>query len=643
MGRKRASAARLLIFATLAVALTACGGGGSSGSSAAPGLPDPVSMPGISSFTPDEIDPRVATKLELQGQDFQAGAMLRFLAADGSLLAESPVATVSDSGSTASVDTPVLDLRYGLVTATLELVNPDGGQAAVERALRFSLPTRSYDGSGNHPGEPAMGSAGTPLMRMLEPAYSDGISAPANPDAGSARAVSNMIFAQTESMPDPGRTSSYLWQWGQFLDHDISLTPANTDGEVLPIPVPAGDVFFDPDGSGDETINLTRSVYLAGEQPRQQLNMITAYIDASNVYGSDEERAMALRALDGSGRLKTGEGNLLPRNTEGLDNDGGADNPALFVAGDIRANEQIGLTAMHTLFLREHNRLTDEIADAHPEFDGDDIYQAARRYVGALMQVVTYREFLPLLLGSEALPPYEGFSQAVDPSIANSFSTACYRFGHSLLPGQLKRTDAAGEAHPDGHIALRDAFFNPDLLASEEDLAALLRGLALEYSQSLDARMIDDVRNFLFGPPGAVGFDLAALNIQRGRDHGLPSYVAVRGHRGLAAIDGFADIPADPDVQARLGEAYSAVEDIDLLVGALAELPAEGAMVGETILAVLSDQFQRLRDGDRYWYQNLYSGATLAELESTTLADIIRRNTLIGEELADDVFHLPEG
>ena len=134
--------------------------------------------------------------------------------------------------------------------------------------------------------------------------------------------------------------------------------------------------------------------------PRQQINEITSYLDASMVYGSDAGRATTLRTPSG-GQLKTSAGNLMPLNTFGLPNGtGGPFDPAQFyVAGDVRVNEQVGLTAVHTLFLREHNRLADQIAAANPGWGDEQIYQRARKLVGAEVQVITYKEFLPASVG----------------------------------------------------------------------------------------------------------------------------------------------------------------------------------------------------------------------------------------------------
>ena len=227
---------------------------------------------------------------------------------------------------------------------------------------------RNIDGSDNSEGDADVGAAKTQLTRWAPPDYADGISAMAGESRPSPRAVSNAVVAQLESVPNRNGASDFLWQWGQFLDHDIDLTDAADPAEPAPIAVPAGDRFFDPSSTGAEVIPFNRSLYdkaTGVSDPRQQLNEITHWIDASNVYGSEDERAAVLRSNDGTGKLLVSDGNLLPFNDEGLANAGG-DSPALFVAGDVRANEQVGLTAMHTLFVREHNRLAEEIAAQGP-------------------------------------------------------------------------------------------------------------------------------------------------------------------------------------------------------------------------------------------------------------------------------------
>lgn len=505
-----------------------------------------------------------------------------------------------------------------------------------EVMMEFPLETRTIDGAGNNLANPTWGSAETTVLRLASIAYTDGLDSPAGEGRPSAREVSNAIFAQGAAVENDYGATDYLWQWGQFLDHDIVETPTISPEEAFDIQVPTGDSWFDPFHTGTQTIALNRSLYEVVDGVREQVNAITSYIDASNVYGSDDERSFALRTLDGTGMLKTSDGDLLPFNEEELPN-AGSTSSAFFLAGDVRANEQLGLAAMHTLFVREHNHWAGTLATADPTLSDEELYQMARIIVSSEMQSITYREFLPLLLGRKGLPAYSGYKPQVNPGIGNEFAAAAYRVGHTMLSPSLLRVDANGDEISGGHVSLADAFFNPGEIL-DFGIAPILRGLAAQNCQSIDAQLIDEVRNFLFGPPGAGGFDLASLNIQRGRDHGLPDYNQMRVDFGLPAVTSFQEISEDADVVANLASVYGLVDGIDCWVGMLAETHLEGAMVGETLSIVLGDQFRRLRDGDRFYYRNYLPRPLIEMIEQQSLAKIIRRNTEIGDELPDNVF-----
>ena len=414
---------------------------------------------------------------------------------------------------------------------------------------------RSMDGWGNNVREPELGMADRELLRKAAVSFAYGMTGEPAQDLPNPRVVSNMVSVQSGPMPNGVGATDMVWQWGQFLDHDISLSPEASPRETIRIAIPTGDHVFDPFNSGLRTMPFNRSAFdpatgAGPDAPREQVNVITAFIDASNVYGSDERRVRALRTNDGTGRLKTsGDGRFLPYNDDNIENDRGNAQQLLFVAGDIRANEQLGLTAMHTLFVREHNRLAGVIAAANPDLHGHEIFELVRKIVGAQMQVITYYEFLPVLLGPGAIGRYEGYDPEVDPTIANEFSTAAYRFGHSMLSPTLLLIDDEGQEES---LPLRDAFFDPALVP-ELGISGVLRGLARQQAQTVDVRLVDDVRNLLFGAPGGPGRDLAALNIQRGRDHGLPDYNAVRIAYGLPPATSFADISSDLQVQETLG------------------------------------------------------------------------------------------
>lgn len=511
---------------------------------------------------------------------------------------------------------------------------------------------RTMDGSGNNLSDPEAGAAFTPLLRIAPADYADGISAMAGPLRKSPREISNIVVDQAgASYPNPFGTSDFLWQWGQFVDHDFALGDGvRSDDRSHDIAVPLGDPHFDPAHQGGKRIRFDRAIFDEETgtdllNPRENINELTSWLDGSMVYGSSDERAAALRALDGTGRLKTSAGGLLPFNTGLLPNanEGPIDPASLFLAGDVRANEQIGLTAMHTLFLREHNRWADHIRKTRPWFSDDDIYHAARRMVIAEIQIVTYEEFLPALIGERAMPRYRGYRPG-HPGLFTEFSGATWRLGHTLINARLMRIDAQGREIPEGHLALRDAFFvAPLLITKRDDIDPVLRGLAAQKSQTYDNMIVDDLRNFLFGPPGAGGFDLAALNIQRGRDRGLPSLNSVREAMGLKRHKDFGAITSNPALQEKLRLAYGSVDDIDLWVGGVSEDPLyrEGSQLGETFRAIVVKQFSALRDHDRFWWERDLTKAEQAMVRSVRLGDIVAANTGIRRhELPQNVFYV---
>ncbi|MGK7873945.1 MAG: peroxidase family protein [Xenococcaceae cyanobacterium] len=546
---------------------------------------------------------------------------------------------------------------------------------------------RTIDGSGNNPSD--LGAAGTELIRLFDPAYEDGVDEPRGGDFNAStlpnpRTISNTISNQTESVPNFLNASDWLWQWGQFIDHDLGLNEANDEnppgsGDFTPIPVPQDDLSDPFVQNGITNLPFIRVPAAPGTgtgpgNPRQQINQITSFIDASSVYGSDDERAEFLRTFE-KGQLKTTVGDngeiLLPFNTEGLPNATGGTNlppEEQYIAGDIRVNEQLGLNAVHTLFVREHNRLAEEI---HERFEaGEDnlvekfedfeehfreenpgatpgeikdefLYETARKVVGAQVQIITYNEFLPLLIGDTLLDDYDGYQTTIDPSVSNEFANAAYRLGHTLLSDQLRRINAEGITE----TPLADAFFNPaDVTANGVD--SVLQGLIFQEAQEADNLVVDGVRNFLF-EAGTGGLDLAAVNIGRGRDVGLPGYVEVYNELfPYDTITDFDDLPFAPGVVDLFEEAYSDVGEIDLWIGGISELPADhGGLLGPTFSFFIQDQFTRARDGDRFFFleedQQEHLEILDPDILDTTLSDVIRRNTEHSFLVPDNAFEVP--
>lgn len=512
---------------------------------------------------------------------------------------------------------------------------------------------RSYDGSHNNLVNPEWGSAGSHFRNFLQPAYSDGISEPNGQDRPNPRTVSNQVFGEEALVPSNMFLTDFAWTFGQFIDHDITLNDDNFS-EFIPIEIPECDSRFDPLCTGEVMIPMRRSKSdtLTGtniQNPRKHINDITHWIDGSGVYGSEKERADWLRTFEG-GKLKTSEGNFLPLNT--FDGEFASEVDTLspfmliegdapirhFIAGDIRANEQPTLCSLHTLFVREHNRLCDELIETHPEMTDEELYQKARKMVSGIIQAITYEEWLPSM-GIE-LEPYTHYQPDIYPNIMNVFSAAAFRLGHSLVNEQIVRLDENGNSISFGTMNLKDAFFNPLIILDEGGVDPFFRGLGSQMQQTFDTKIVDALRNFLFGPPGAGGLDLVSLNIGRGRERGLPDYNSIREAFGLPVKTSFDEITSNPDLAHALETVYNGdINNIDPWAGMLSEDMMPHVAVGELVMTIMQRQFQNLRDGDRFYYESDYA---LTEdekeiIKNTRLGDVIKRNSDV-EYMQENVF-----
>jgi hypothetical protein len=575
---------------------------------------------------------------------------------------------------------------------------------------------RSITGYGNNQlVKPTWGMSGTDLLRVSPVAYADGISAHSVPNPLSPREISNNLNNQSDPIfsgadnlgtPQSKDLSDFAYLWGQFIDHDMDLTPTQQGSSAEQFPIPADTRTFSgglTDKMGVE--QFSRSVFdpntgSSTSNPRQQINADTSYLDLSQVYGSTQVVADALRVVEGytfngtpilGAKLKTSPGDLLPFdnlnyftqaqiNALNMANDAQqVPESSLFAAGDVRANENIELTAMQTLFVRNHNRLVDQLSTMSPAAFGfsvwtdNNLYQEARKLNIAEEEITTYTEFLPAILGTNALPTYSGYKPWVNASIATEFSTVGFRFGHSLLSNGVGRVNNDGTAVNDPFSAngstvnLTEDFFRPDLINPNgvkvnlvdlngnpdphisTGIGAILKADASNAANETDLLLIDEVRNVLFGIPNVPGTDLAARDIQRARDDGIGTYNQVRVAYGLPAVHSYADISSDPAVQAELRATYGTVNGhdnvnaIDPFEGMLAENHLAGSDVGPTVKAILSKQFANLRDGDRFFYLN--ENFTQAEqaliAQGDTLASVIENNTNI-TNLQSNVFFFKE-
>jgi hypothetical protein len=534
----------------------------------------------------------------------------------------------------------------------------------------------SFNGSGNNLAHPTWGQAGTDLLRVSAPQYANGINSPSLPQNPSARLVSDILNSQTDpanpsqelNTIDQNSLSDFGYAFGQFMDHDLDLTQGT--GAADNISVPVGDPIGGPN---DTPLSFNRSATdpntgTSTSNPLQNPNSITSYFDLSQVYGSDKATDDALRTLSG-GQMKTSPGGLPPVESQftaaqlatinvpegGMANAGPAPNSTLYVTGDTRGNENGELTALQALFLDNHNRIAAELQKQNPTWTDEQLFQEARRLNIAQYQSMIYNEWIPAVLGQNALSQYKGYNPNVNASVSDEFSTVAFRFGHSLLSGEIGRAGNNGQSVADP-VPLSQDFFDPAILNGQgqpsvtdpytglqsTDIGAILKADADGNSQAMDPMAINEVRNLLFNEvvPG-VGFgqDLMALDVQRARDQGIGSYNQLREAYGLKPVTSFSQITSNVKLQQELQQAYGNVNSIDAFEGGLAEDHVPGSDVGPLFQAIMVNQFTRLRDGDRFFYLNQkWTPQEQAILnQGNTLAKVIEANTNI-TNLQSDVF-----
>ncbi|XP_067466687.1 eosinophil peroxidase-like [Thunnus thynnus] len=538
------------------------------------------------------------------------------------------------------------------------------------------------------------GSANTPFTRWLPAEYQDKISLPKGWDPKQkvnkrflplVREVSNRILRTATSDVESDPLYTHLVTiFGQWTDHDLTFTPHSpvirsfSNGidcdkscertePCFPIELPKEDPRFGR--NSEECIPFFRSAAACGSgntghifgasDVRQQMNSLTAFIDAGQVYGSDDTKARFLRNLttdEGLLRVNTeytdNGRELLPFTSMGanmcatrsrITNDFNVEEVQCFLAGDERSNENIGLTSLHTLLMREHNRLARALAKLNPHWNGERLYQEARKIMGGYFQVITFRDYLLHIVGPDVitnqLSTYPGYDETVDPSISNVFATAAYRFAHLMVqPFMFRLNEQYKEHHEFPSPLLHKAFFTPWRIIFEGGLDPILRGLVGRQAKlnTQDQMMTDELRERLFKFSTELALDLAALNLQRGRDHGLPGYNKWRKFCGLSQPKNrrqLAKVLKNGKLARSLLDLYGRPDNIDVWVGGVAEPFVRGGRVGPLFACLIATQFQRIREGDRLWWENkgVFTEAQRESLEQTSLARIICDNTGITE------------
>ncbi|KAJ3627107.1 hypothetical protein MTP99_014513 [Tenebrio molitor] len=558
--------------------------------------------------------------------------------------------------------------------------------AAKPHCPLYPVKYRRIDGACNNAANPAWGSGMTPYARLLPPSYEDGIWLPRVSEhegqaLASPRLISSTIISDGSAVNH--EHTLMVMQFGQFLSHDITqsiefsfangsaISCCSDDGRAklhheerhyacMAIDIPHKDPFYNQ--FNQKCMNFVRSV-LAPRQDctlgyAQQMNKITHFIDGSAIYGSTPEQTGRLRSFEkGLLRVFNDFGrHMLPLSPEPDECLNRKQNLACYMSGDSRTNQMISLVTLHTIFLREHNRLANELSKLNPHWTDEEVFLEARQIVVAELQVITYKEFLPIVIGNAAMEQFDlslssgteyshDYDESIEPSATNEFAAAAFRFGHSTVDGLLK---IYGKKRMDEMIFIPETMFQPSRMRKFFFMDELLSTLTTEPIQQVDHNLDEALTRYMFRAGNPFGIDLASLNIQRGRDHGLRPYNDYRELVGLPRLKHFEEL--SPELSEKLRKVYASVNDIDLWVGGLLEEKSPGSIVGYTFRDIIADQFYRLKKGDKYFFENSprinpgsFAPEQLLELRKASMSRLICDNsdgTLLGRQ-APSAFKKP--
>uniref|UniRef100_A0A3B4Z817 NAD(P)H oxidase (H2O2-forming) n=1 Tax=Stegastes partitus TaxID=144197 RepID=A0A3B4Z817_9TELE len=527
-----------------------------------------------------------------------------------------------------------------------------------------------FDGWYNSLGNPKRGAVGTHLVRLVPARYWDGVYQPLHePLLPNPRRLSARLSGGPSGQPSTRNQTVLSLFFGYHVTFEIfdSRTPG-CPPEFMNIPVPKGDPIFDPTATGEVLLPFQRGPWdkesgQSPSNPRTQVNLVTSWIDGSSIYGPSTSWSDALRSFSG-GLLTSGSEWNMPTQGGGSNLMWSAADPStgehgpqgLYELGNAWANENMFTVAEGIIWFRYHNYVASKLHEEHPDWSDESLFQNARKTVVATFQNIALYEWLPGYLGDKKLPPYPGYQKFVDPGTSPEFEVAAIRFGITMAPpGVYMRnrtchfrniTNLDGSTSP--AMRLCNNFWKRQ---TGQDVDDLLMGMASQIAEREDNVVVEDLRDYMYGPLRFTRSDLVAMTIQRGRDFGLRSYTEIRSALNLPPVKTFGDInpelnSTNPQLLQDVAEMYNGdISKLELFPGGLLE-SLDGP--GPVFSAVILDQFERIRNGDRFWFENKQNGLFTDE-EIQTILNITYHDILIAvtsaeaADVQDKVFFWVDG
>ncbi|KAM6960644.1 dual oxidase 2 [Aplochiton taeniatus] len=511
-----------------------------------------------------------------------------------------------------------------------------------------------YDGWYNNVGYPNRGAVGSRLSRILPARYSDGVYQPLKePQLPNSRVISNLITKGTPGQPSTRNQTVLSVFFGYHVVFEIldSRQPG-CPPEFMHILIPKGDPVFDPTSTGKVLLPFQRGPWdkesgQSPNNPRTQVNLVTSWLDGSSIYGPSRSWSDTLRYFSGGLLVSGSEWNMPKRGGERFlmwsaadPTTGQHDSQGLYVLGNAWANENAFTLAEGIIWFRYHNYIASQLHEKHREWSDEDLFQNARKTVVATFQNIALYEWLPGYLGNKKLPLYPGYQKFVDPGISPEFQFAAIRFGTTMVPPGVYMRNRTCHfrkvVNLDGRVSpamrLCNSFWNrqnPNL-KSGQDIDDLIFGMTSQIAEREDNVVVEDLRDYMYGPMRFSRSDLVAMTIQRGRDTGLPSYSQVREAIGLTPAKTFGEINPElnrtnPQLIAKLAELYGGdISKLELFPGGLLE-SLDGP--GPVFTSIIMDQFEHIRNGDRFWFENrkngLFTDEEIQAIRNITFNDVL--------------------
>lgn len=519
-----------------------------------------------------------------------------------------------------------------------------GGNSAI------TWEVQRYDGWYNNLADHDRGAVDAALVRLFPAQYMDGVYLPRQePHMPNPRQISNIAMSGQSGLMSYRNRSVLSVAFGYHVWSEISESRRpGCPPEFMHIKVQKEDPVFGSNSSQPVLLQFQRAEWdpstgNSPNNPRTQVNHVTAWIDGSSIYGWSSSWCDALRVFSG-GLLESGSSQDMPRRSSSGYPMWSAPDPStisgsqeLYEFGNAWGNENIFTVTEGIIWFRYHNYLASKLHKEHPSWSDEELFQNARKRVIAIFQNIAFYEWLPAYLGIP-VTSYPGYQKYVDPGISAEFEAAAVRFGLTLAPpGVYKRNRTChyksaenNDASKSPGLRLCNTFWNRDNrnLQSSQDVDELIMGMASQIAEREDNIIVEDLRDYMYGPMRFSRSDAVALTIQRGRDFGLPSYNQIRESLNMRPVNSWDEINPklnNTQLLRELAELYeNDISRLDLFVGGLLESQGGPGPVFSTIIL---DQFERIRNADRFWFENKQNGLFTEEeiqaILNTTFHDVL--------------------